>query len=560
MSKIDNKFKKYKISKKKETMAQICKPRTFQLQPQQKFLTEFFKSNLSKDGVLIYHKIGAGKTCTAISVAESYKKTKKIMVVLPASLVGNFRDELRSQCPGDVYISKSEREELNMLKPKSKKYKDIIAESDKKINNFYTIYSYHKFIQLCEDRKMKLKNTLLVIDEVQNMVSESGTFYTNLKNVIDKSDSKTKIVLLSATPMFDKPVEIALTFNLLKPKKELPIGTEFNNMFLKPYKRKNETLYEFINQNKFQQMIKGYISYYRGAQPQAFPKDNFKVVRCKMENFQYKSYLTSLSADGMRETGSFNNVDILDLPTNFLIGPRFISNISFPNKGIGANGYSSLKGKVLKSTNMKNYSIKFYKIYNKIKQSSGPVFIYSNFKDYGGIKSLVKFLEYNGFKNYKTYGEGKMRFAIWSGDESNKVKNEIKAVFNNKDNHNGSKIKIILGTPAIKEGVSLLRVEQVHILEPYWNLSRMKQIIGRAIRFCSHKDLPGKRRYVDIFLYLATYPGIKTTDEIIWSMAKRKDILVQQFERGMKEAAIDCKLFYNRNVYPGEKPLKCIKQ
>ena len=222
-----------------------------------------------------------------------------------------------------------------------------------------------------------------------------------------------------------------------------------------------------------------------------------------MENFQYKSYLTSLSTDGMREVGSFNNVDILDLPTNFLIGPRFISNISFPNKGIGANGYSSLKGSVLKPQNIKNYSKKFFKMYNNLKKSKGPVFIYSNFKDYGGIKSLVKFLEYNGFKNYKTYGEGKMRYAIWSGDESNKVKNEIKAVFNNKDNHNGSKIKIILGTPAIKEGVSLLRVEQVHILEPYWNLSRMKQIIGRAIRFCSHKDLPSKRRFVDIYLYLA---------------------------------------------------------
>ena len=87
----------------------------------------------------------------------------------------------------------------------------------------------------------------------------------------------------------------------------------------------------------------------------------------------------------------------------------------------------------------------------------------------------------------------------------------------------------------------------------------MKQIIGRAIRFCSHKDLPDNRRFVDIFLYLATYSKIKTSDEIIWSMAKRKDVLVQQFEKVMKEAAIDCRLFYNRNVYPGEKPLKCIK-
>ena len=58
--------------------------------------------------ILIYHKIGAGKTCTAIVLAEKFKK-KKIMVVLPAALIGNFRNELRSQCPGDEYISEKNR-------------------------------------------------------------------------------------------------------------------------------------------------------------------------------------------------------------------------------------------------------------------------------------------------------------------------------------------------------------------------------------------------------------------------------------------------------------------
>ena len=47
----------------------------------------------------------------------------------------------------------------------------------------------------------------------------------------------------------------------------------------------------------------------------------------------------------------------------------------------------------------------------------------------------------------------------------------------------------MLGSPSIKEGVSLLRTEQVHILEPYWNISRMLQIIGRAIRFVHIKML-----------------------------------------------------------------------
>lgn len=555
---INKLFSKYKLKKKNESMKELCLPRKFSLQPQQIFIRDFFSSRISNNGILIYHKIGAGKTCTAVAIAEKLKKKMNIMVVVPAALIGNFRDELRSKCADDEYINDTKRELLNNLKPKNKLYKQILSDSDKKINKNYTIYSYHKFIELCEKKKIKLRNTLLIIDEVQNMVSESGNFYKNLKNTINKSDKNTKIVLLSATPMFDKPVEIALTLNLLKLKKELEIGTAFNNKYLKKFRRKNMINYEIENKEELQKAMKGYISYYRGANPKAFPKQIFKTVNCKMEPFQYKSYLTSLSTEEYMK-GSFRDADILDLPNNFLLGPRIISNISFPNKCIGAKGFTSFKGSCLKSSNIKKYSKKIYKIYNKVKKSTGPIFIYSNFKDFGGIKSMVTFLEYHGYKNYKVNGEGLKRYAIWSGDERQSTKEAIKFTFNQKDNYNGSKIKILLGTPSIKEGVSLLRVEQVHILEPYWNMSRLLQIIGRAIRFCSHKDLPTNRRQVEVFLYLSTYTGIQTVDQKMWGMAKRKHVLIQQFELAMKEVAIDCNLFYHRNVYKGDKPIKCIK-
>ena len=501
-------FSKYKLKKSNETMNQLCLPRNFTLQPQQKFLRDYFGSRYSQNGLLIYHKIGAGKTCTAVVIAEKLKKKMNVIVVVPAALIGNFKDELRSKCADDEYIIDSKRELLKKLTPKSKLYKQIIQDSDKKINKYYTIYSYHKFIELCEKRKLKLRNSLLIIDEVQNMVSESGSFYKNLKYLIDRSDSKTKIILLSATPMFDKPLELALTLNLLKLKKEIEIGTEFNNKYLKRYRHKNEIHYNLQNKNALQKYMKGYISYYRGANPKAFPKQIFKTVNCKMENFQYKSYLTSLSTEEYMK-GSFRDADILDLPNNFLLGPRLISNVAYPNKGIGAKGFTSFKGASLKTSNIKNFSKKFYKIYNKIKKSTGPIFIYSNFKDYGGIKTMITFLEYHGFKNYKVNGAGNKRFAIWSGDEKVTTKEAIKFTFNKKENYNGSQIKILLGTPSIKEGVSLLRVEQVHILEPYWNMSRLLQIIGRAIRFCSHKDLPSRKRQVEVFLYLATYPGVQ---------------------------------------------------
>ena len=551
---ITEKFKKYKLKPSDAKMEEICKPANFTLQPQQLFLRDYFTSKMSGKGILIYHKIGAGKTCTAITVAEEFKEKMNIMVLLPAALIGNFKDELRSECGG--YMTKDEKEIIKELNPKDKLYQSTLEKIDERIDEYYTIYSYHKFVELAERNKIKLKNTLLIVDEVQNMVSEGGPFYKNLKKVIDRSDSKTRIVLLSATPMFDKPDEIALTLNLLKLKTPIPTGKDFNNTFLKPYKTDIGIDYEVINQDKFSSYIPNIISYYRGAPPQSFPKTIFKIVRCKMENFQYKSYRVIMD---MEKRKDFSSGDILKLPTNFMLGPRILSNIAFPNRSIGEKGFSSLTGSNLSKNNIVKYSKKFYKILSKINRAEGPTFVYSNFKDIGGLRSFIQYLEYNGYKDYRKNGPGKKRFAIWSGDEPHHVKEEIKYVFNKKDNADGKMIKIMLGSPSIKEGVSLLRVSQVHIMEPYWNMARMLQIIGRAIRFCSHKDMPRDRREVEVYLYLSTYPGEKTTDEYIWAMAQRKQLIIDKFEKLLKESAIDCKLFYHRNVYKKENPLNCKK-
>jgi nucleoside-triphosphatase THEP1 len=507
---------------------------------------------------LIYHKIGSGKTCTAINIAENMKKKLNIMVILPAAIKGNFMGELRSHCAGEEYLTDKERKKLKKLTPDDIEYKNIMTKSKKRIDKYYTIYSYHKFVELVKLNKIKLKQTLLIIDEIQNMISERGIFYKSLKKIIDKSDDKSRILLLSATPMFDKPVEIALTLNLLKPKNPLPINNEFNQEFMQIKKNLSGVSYQAKNIKKFKSMIQGLISYYRGAPPAAFPEEIFKIVRCKMSDFQYKTYLGSMSDEDNYIRGSFRSVDILNMPNNFFIGPRIISNIAFPNKSVGLSGFSSLKEEKLRISNIKKYSTKFYKIYKKMKQAEGPVFIYSNFKEIGGLKTFMSFLEFHGFKNYKTFGKGEKRFALWSGDESHIIKEEIKYAFNQKENKNGNIIKIILGSPSMKEGVSLLRVSQVHVMEPYWNLSRIKQIVGRAIRFCSHKDMPKRRRFVEVFLYLSVYPGIETIDEYIWKLAKKKNKLISNFETALKESAIDCEIFFHGNNYPeDEKPIKC---
>lgn len=571
-------YKDYTISQKKKEFEEICFPKSYELQLPQKFVAEFISPKTPYKGVLVYHRIGAGKTCTAIRVSEVFKKYRKIIVVLPASLKGNFRSELRSECAGDSYITKTDRQKLKLLHPSSKEYKEIIEISDKKIDKNYKIFSYNKFIKGVKDKEIKLKNTLLIIDEIQNMVSEEGTYYKELKGLIDSAPDDLRTILLSATPMFDKPYEIGLTINLLRPEKPFPVGADFNNMFIGIKKNKDDVLeYEMKNKDLFKETIKGYISFFRGAPPYVFPSMKLKYVECLMSEFQYKAYQDVLKNYNQTVSKKVNskkvdskkvnskkvnskkkiNFDVDLLPNNFFIGTRYVSNIVFPNKKVGDEGIESFtKMKII--SDLDKYSPKFEAIMKKIESSTGKIFFYSGFKDCAGIRSFVYVLKAFGYQDYAESGEGPKRFAIWSGDETMSYKEEIKSIFNLKDNLSGSKLKLILGSSSIKEGVSFAGVRQVHILEPYWNIPRLEQVIGRASRFCSHKDLDEEKRDVKVYVYLATAPRgkLKTVDSYIYELSKNKNKLVSEFELCIKQSAIDCELNKNANIDKNTK-FKC---
>jgi superfamily II DNA or RNA helicase len=565
--KINKKFSKHKIKSRSISLKKTCFPKKYKHQIPQKFLSKYINPKTPYKGVLVFHRLGSGKTCSAVSIGEAWKKHRKIIVVVPASLQGNFRKELRSLCAGNSYITKKERELLEKHHPSSIEYKNIIEISNKRINRHYEIYSYNKFIDYIMENSISFRNKVLIIDEIQNLISEHGVYYKILYKAIKNAPSSLRIVLLSATPMFDKPIEIALTMNLLKLPKEIPDGTKFFKKFIRIKRRKDKIYYYSKNLDYFKKLIKGYVSYWRGAPPLAFPKGKVRYIKCKMSGFQYKSYKTvKMNEDKNKiykkiKDKKKSDGNLKELPNNFFIGTRFISNVSFPNKYIGEKGYNSFLGENLKLKNLKKYSIKFYRIIKKIKYSTGTIFIYSNFREYGGIKTFVRVLEHYGYKNYLEHKEGSKRFAIWAGDVRIEIKDEILNVFNQKKNYNGSRIKIMLGSPSIKEGVSLLRVQSVHILEPYWNQSRLDQVIGRAIRFCSHSDMEEHKRKVIIYIYIAIHPKEKESiDEYIQKLAFKKNKLIKEFELALKESSFDCMLNKIANVYPDDiEKIKCDK-
>ena len=553
---VNKKYSKYKIPKTKPSLKQICFPKKYEFQIPQKFVADFINPKTPYTGLLIYHKIGAGKTCAAVNICEKFKHKKNILVVVPASLKNNFRAELRSLCAGENYLTDEERDLLNnKYHPSDIEYKSIISKSNKRIDKYYNIKSYNKFIEQLKFKTLKLDNTLVIIDEIHNLISETGTYYETLYKVFKKSPESMRLIIMTATPIFDKPIEIALTMNLLIRGDKIPTGKKFYDEFIEEKFSFGRTTYEVKNMDIFKEYIKGYVSYFAGAPTVAFPKSEIHIVKCEMSNFQLKLYQKVFKKE------SKNNMPFdpdTTISNSFYIGTRLISNFVFPNGKLNIEGFESLGKNDFDTNRLGKYSLKFLKILRKIKRCQGTVFVYSNFKEYGGLAILAKMLEYHNFKNYEEHGPGRKRFAIWSGDTDDNIKDEIKNVFNNKNNEFGSELKIILGSPSVSTGVSFFRVQEVHLLESYWNFSKISQIIGRAIRFCSHKDVDLDRQLVKVYIYLSVHPNLDISiDQHILNIAIQKQKINIGFERALKEAAVDCELFANANNQAGDDKIIC---
>lgn len=512
---------------------ELCFPKRFQLQPSQLEAADLLGPGSAKRGLLLFHRIGSGKTCAAIRVCEAWKGRRTLVVVLPASLVGNFFKELRSSCVDGSYGET-----------------DAEARAAAEAAG-YRVMSYHRYVRLAREGAVAglLRNAVLVMDEVSNVVSEKGAFYAAVRDSVMAAPPDLRVVLLSATPIFDRPQELALVLNLLRPPVPLPTGAEFNAAFIE---RGGEDGVRLANADVLRSRVAGLVSYSAGAPAAAFPRLRFRHVRCRMSSYQHRSYLAV-----ERQSGGPSFRDILDLPNDFLIALRTISNVAFPERATGEEGADAFRGAaVLEANNeedgLRRYSAKFHRMLRALRKGGGPAFVYSNFSGFGGLASFARVLEANGFvpfsqTNESENGKKKKRFAWWTGDTPASAREAMLATYNSPENRDGGLIKVILGSPAMKEGVSLVGCRSVHIMEPYWNTSRINQIMGRAVRMCSHKALPAEEREVAVSLYLAVAPPSaaleaagrqKMVDEHIVAMAKAKERLVDEFFGVLRDESV----------------------
>ena len=220
-------------------------------------------------------------------------------------------------------------------------------------------------------------------------------------------------------------------------------------------------------------------------------------------------------------------------------------------------------------------------IYNKEHDvvSEGIILIYSAYLD-GGLVPMALALEEMGFMRADINAKSLFKtpptplvdvrtmkppnnrrdfnpasYAMITGDQRLSPNNNVEFKhLTNDDNLNGSKIKVVLISQSGSEGLDFKALRQIHILDPWYNVNRLEQIIGRGVRNFSHKDLPFEQRNVQIFLYGTILSNVneESVDLYVYRVSEVKAVQIGKITRLLKEQSVDCIINHDQTQFTAE--------
>ena len=651
-----------KIKSIEEEAEKLCNSE-FELLPHQMFIKNFLSNYTPYNSLFLYHGLGTGKTCSAISIAEETREflklngyKERIIIVASRSVQTNFKLQLFDErklklengkysidnCAGNNFLK-----DINMLKSSVSREK-VVKIVDNIINSYYLFMGYIEFANLIIKKsnidnvsfkalnskeknkliKNKLQkffgNRLIIIDEIHNIressSDESSKLVAKQLSNLVKYVYNMKLVLMSATPMYNDYKEIIYIANLLN-LNDKRSSIEFSDVFNNDGTFVTDIENNEVGKDLLKRKLNGYISYVKGDNPFTFPyrilpsdynkessitsidyplydlKKNriddkiryFDLYLNNVNSYQehvynyiiYKTDFHSSTAfkytelqkplmalnivypNSMLESSSFNDFPKLNINSEDLIAKNGLNSILTSSSDKTKYNYRFIdesSENIFLKENIGKYSIKIKNILNAIENSEGVVIIYSQFIE-AGLIPMALALECNGYKKFgnnslftKVESDVKQQFnyIMITGDKllTDNLKGELKAITDT-NNVNGNIIKVVLLSMAGSEGIDFKFIRQIHIMEPWYNINRMEQIIGRGIRNCSHKDLELVKRNCKIFMHTSLLENktIETVDMLLYRKAEIKAIQIGKITRLMKETSVDCILNIELNNY-----------
>jgi len=698
-------------SKRYEENEDPCRLTEFSPTSIQRLVSRFLHPLTPYNGMLLYHGVGVGKTCSAITVAETFLDAapeKVVYIIAPQAIADGFRrtifdinrlerieddverkltgEEWKSpQCTGMTYPRL-----LDMANNRNKE--EIGAAVDKLVKERYKIMGYRAFANWVEKQLAKIPRQtltakkveereeeilrklfddhLLIVDEAHNLrdasvaetdieitdePTESAEEDASKRDYIRMSDAAEgkkltpildkilrlsrglRLMLMTATPMYNTAPEIVFLLNLLllndtKGSKKLEVSKIFDN---------NGKLFDY-KQKDLVSAIKRYVSYMRGENPVTFPlrltpdestKSTNELFGLKENGkLNYPQFSLSRKEFNKKGTGmvSFDNKDhilimralplIIDEGNGTLIGNTLyeylrnhstskdartedvkqfdfildrtmqMGNIMYEDKTFGSDGwdkhfdvvFTDHRGMKLKQfkwkgpvpiesvfgDNLKNHSPKIASIVDKVIEGTGISFVYSRYVKAGALPISIA-LEVRGW--VRTLADGttlpllvsdkprtiKNKYAILTSDDTispnfNSLLRYVTTFrLNDKKEKEGSKAKAIIGSQVASEGLDLKCIRQIHLLDGWYHLNRIEQIIGRGVRYCSHRDLPKEERNCLIYLHAIRINDYETADLYAYRIAAKKAQPIGSVSRLLKQYSWDCILNYEATVLTG---------
>jgi hypothetical protein len=718
-------------------------------------------------GLLLFHGVGVGKTCSAVTIAEQFLESmpaSKVIVLVPQALKENFKRTVfdasklvwtpssegkegkegggswsTRQCTGTSYL-----ERLDLLH--NPDLKTVMYKTEEDRRNRYTVTGYQAFANWV-DRTLKksvpagltdpvlraaaenevlrrlFSDHLIIVDEAHNLRdigSESASSSSAsgeatvvgeaaenaggkalnpfLKRIVLNAEGL-RLVLMTATPMYNSAQEIVLLLNylLMNDSKSEKSAMRSTDIFTKEGDVKSGTA-----QRLLEKAARRYVSYMRGENPYTFPlrmkpmdattkpasmwpavsATKNPVILTEQDTAALNALplvftepvagspveiqLRAATSRGLASVASVASVapatpvvveegevppedegqetqetqESSQKQTDAMLDLRMqMANITYPNSMFGTNGFDfhfvsqTVPGaghklrvfkpkeinidSVFSGEGLRAHAPKIHRIVESIKTAKGICFAYSRYIKAGALPLAIS-LERAGYQrrladgrlaplltgvapvapvcaicgstNGSTHGQSHpfkpACYVLLTSEEDispNFAGLVRQATTWSDDPENGplgTNVKVVIGSQVASEGLDLKCIREMHILDSWYHLNRTDQIIGRAIRYCSHTALRSveKRQglppmalnncliYMHVTLVPASpgatagvvNPAFETADMYAYRIAIGKAQMVGVVQRLLKKHAWDCNLELEAITFTGLPPRKQI--
>lgn len=592
----------------------------FDLSASQAFIAAFMSPLTPYRSMLLYHGVGVGKTCAAIQVAEAHGGLKHALVIVPQTTKAGFKSNVvetrrtplteqgfvdlpaqaRRSCTGMAYTAASQGRQLSRA--------DFRAAAQQRISTRYRFFGYEQFVNSFDAALARVRDRfagaaeadvrrdedaviravygrrVIIVDEAHNLRESNSS---GAKGILDRLRRVAavapgvRLILMSATPMYNRHEEIVDLLNLLllndgQPELRGELFDKGGALTPEGERRLGEAAF-------------GRVSYMRGDNPDTFPLrltsaaagltrppppaavdvnghaiQPARRLRTEQLHFSVLSPLQARLYDALTPTGGY------DSSVRWSSTFQQHCNVSFGDEAVGEEGFRkafrvrgddsvmrvSYRGAPLLSPELlARHAPKMAAVVASVKRCDGSAFVFSRYK-WSGVIPLAIALEEEGFLPIRGRpllesaaraaggADAAPRYAMITSDENFTATGVSVGEIVARLNDPGSGLRVVLGTLKASEGLDFKGVREVHVLDPWHHMNVTEQIVGRCVRYCSHTALPEEKRNVTVFLHCAAFSldagRRETNDEYMYRTAFRKLARVGEVSRVLKRNAIDC--------------------